>query len=454
MNGEPSEALRLPDDDRTRSQYARDHEQAEIQVHQVNARWNDVELWSELAARVIAARRTRNEEGARYDLFERLDRSDDPILVVAGEMLVRADELTPEERRRLEELGAMSIRNLGDRVLRVPVESRSAAARKRLGAPMAPAPRSGVTRGRVRVKEHYVTPMGPVMKAMCGPEPATGLGPAPVLASQGAAGMKVAVVDTGIARARRTDGWLASVPITRTNFDRLDDFPPKGLDFGAGHGTFAAGVIQQLAPNAQIRVYRGLDSDGFGSEAMVATAMVQAARDGAQVINLSLGLETDDHEPPIALEAAVEIISERWPKVLLVAAAGNFGHDTPCWPAAFKGVTAVAGLDRTLKPAVWSSFGSWVDCSTIGEAVLSTYVEGVEEAPDDPDDPNDQPDQYPESAWAIWSGTSFAAPQVTGAVAQIAHARGIAPRDALALLLFGLPAVPGFGRRIQILPPR
>jgi subtilisin family serine protease len=182
--------------------------------------------------------------------------------------------------------------------------------------------------------------------------------------------------------------------------------------------------------------------------------MVQAAKDGAQVINLSLGLETDDDEPPIALEAAVEIISERWPHVLLVAAAGNFGHDKPCWPAAFKGVTAVGGLDRRLKPAIWSSFGSWVDCSTIGEAVLSTYVEGVEEGPDDPNDPNDRPDEYPENAWAIWTGTSFAAPQVSGAVAQLAQDRGISPRDALALLLFGLPHLPGFGRRIRILPPR
>jgi hypothetical protein len=42
-------------------------------------------------------------------------------------------------------------------------------------------------------------------------------------------------------------------------------------------------------------------------------------------------------------------------------------------------------LTRDLTPAPWSSSGFWVDCSTVGEGVLSTFVTGQESADLDPD---------------------------------------------------------------------
>jgi subtilisin family serine protease len=53
------------------------------------------------------------------------------------------------------------------------------------------------------------------------------------------------------------------------------------LDFSAGHGAFVTGIIQQVAPTADIRVYRAVQSDGIGSELDIAGALLQAARDGA-----------------------------------------------------------------------------------------------------------------------------------------------------------------------------
>jgi subtilisin family serine protease len=450
--------LRLPEDARTKGQRSKDRKRAAVQVARAIERGTDRTLLEEFADKVIDARRLRRRGGGErvYDEFERLETATDgPILVVAREYLVRADELTDEQRQGLIDGGARPI--VEGRVLRVTEDRRGRGGKQRLQRSLARSvPRTGGASGRAvvrsaRPKEHFVTPMGPVMKAVTGPEPSAAL---PAAASQSTArtsGPQVAVIDTGLPATPRGDGWLAGIPVDPENTDLLDDLPPEGrLDLGAGHGTFASGIVQQLAPNATIRVYRALDSDGFGTEAMVATAMLQAAADGAVVINLSLGLETDDDEPPIALEAAVELIREQWPQVLIVAAAGNFGHSRPCWPAAFKGVTAVAGLDRKLKPAVWSSHGPWVDCSTIGEAVLSTFVAGTER---DDVDPDEVADSYPPDAWAIWSGTSFAAPQVVGAVAQIVETEALAPRDALARLLQGSDEVSNFGRTVKILPP-
>ena len=155
--------------------------------------------------------------------------------------------------------------------------------------------------------------------------------------------VKIAVIDTGIAAEIRADGWLAEVP-RDGNIDPLDVFPlPNGdgfLDFAAGHGTFVAGLVREVAPGAEIAVYRAVDSDGIGSEVTVACAMIRAViEDGAQIVNLSLGCQTQDNVPPIAIQAALEIVSE-WARendrdVLIVAAAGNSGDSTPAGPRRF-----------------------------------------------------------------------------------------------------------------------
>jgi subtilisin family serine protease len=268
--------------------------------------------------------------------------------------------------------------------------------------------------------------------------------------------IRVAVIDTGIADQQRSDGWLTGL-VRSDNVDPLDELPsPNGfLDLGAGHGTFVAGVIQQVAPGAEIAVYRGLDSDGAGSMADTACAMVRAVRQGAQILNLSFGLEALDDQPPVALEVALEIINEIAAETgreapLIVAAAGNFGRARPVFPAAFPfpNVVAVAGLTQGFAPAQWSSRGSWVDCSTLGEGIWSTYVKGSESPIIDP-----KPDKFGDDAWALWTGTSFAAPQIAGAVAKVAQEHELTPRDALEKVLDGGSKIPGYGRAVEILPP-
>jgi hypothetical protein len=271
---------------------------------------------------------------------------------------------------------------------------------------------------------------------------------------------KVAIIDTGIAAEIRTDGWLDSVPRHDDNIDPLDMFPlryppPSGdgyLDFSAGHGTFVAGIIQQIAPGAEITVYRAVDGDGIASEVTVACEMIRAVKEGgARIINLSLGCQTQDDMPPIAIQAALEIISE-WERetgedVLIIAAAGNYADRRPSWPAAFRRVVSVAGLAPDMLPSQWSSHGFWVTCSTIGQGVRSTYVEGRESPLVYP-----EPDDFGKDAWAVWSGTSFAAPQITGAVARLHQSNGYPLREALARLLAAGQAIPDFGQALKILP--
>ena len=297
-----------------------------------------------------------------------------------------------------------------------------------------------------------VTPTAPVMKSIGGPLPAPSPGSYQPGASPGTPA-KVAIIDTGISAESRADGWLRDIP-RDGNVDPLDSLPmPAGdgyLDFDAGHGTFVAGIVQHIAPDAEIKVYRAIGSDGMAPEVQVACEMIRAVKDGAQILNLSLGCQTQDHVPPIAIRAALDVIGElereQGREVLIVAAAGNYADTIPCWPAAFRRVVSVAALASDLKPAHWSTRGFWVTCSTIGLGLRSTYVEGRESPLVDK-----VPHDFGPDAWAVWSGTSFAAPQFAGALARL-HDRSEPLGDTLRRLLAAGRPIPDFGQALKILP--
>jgi hypothetical protein len=78
--------------------------------------------------------------------------------------------------------------------------------------------------------------------------------------------------------------------------------------------------------------------------------------------------------------------------------------------------------------------------------VHSTYVKG-RESPLVDQDPHD----FGPDAWAVWSGTSFAAPQLAGALARL-HDSSEPLRDTLRRLLAAGRPIPDFGQSLKILP--
>ncbi len=279
---------------------------------------------------------------------------------------------------------------------------------------------------------NYVAPLGYIAKGEGGFEPTQVLGAAGPGPAAGT-GPVVAIIDTGVAAAARTDGFLANLHLDGADVDPLyqpsqvvhPPFPDRPgsanvpikdlLDFAAGHGTFVAGIVQQVAPQADIRIFRAVHSDGIGSELDIACTVVDAAKAGAKIINLSLGTETEGGDPPVGMAVAMEILAStaELQDVVVIAAAGNSGSTAKSYPAALPGVTAVASLAADGTPSTWSNHGPWVDCSVVGQGIVAPYVTGHESWAVD----KEQPDDFGPSAWAIGTGTSFAAPQVAGAVA-------------------------------------
>ena len=88
---------------------------------------------------------------------------------------------------------------------------------------------------------------------------------------------------------------------------------------------------------------------------------------------------------------------------MIVASAGNDGADRPVWPAALPGVVGVGALNRSDSPWKKSNHGPGVRAWSRGVGLDSTFVTLAPRF----------------AGWATWSGTSFAAAHVSGAVAAI-----------------------------------
>src|SRR5215470_15358970 len=299
------------------------------------------------------------------------------------------------------------------------------------------------------IMPNYLVPLGGWIKGEGGPENTAAR---PDWRPPNAKRIQVAVIDTGL--GRRTDQWLQG--LTSPEIDPLYPDPSSPtLGLSAGHGTFVAGIVQRVEPSTDIRMYAALDVDGVGDDVTLGEKIVQAARDGAQIINLSLGTQTIDDQPPLGLEIGIRQAIEINKDILIVCAAGNFGDSRKVWPAAFSlldftknNVVAVAGLNAQGEKPVpeWSTHGDFVQISTIEEGVVSTYVEGTEDIVVE-----DPPDKFVINDFAIWTGTSFAAPQIVGAVASICLAENVKPTEAVRSLTGGTP-IPGYGVPIKILP--
>ena len=253
-------------------------------------------------------------------------------------------------------------------------------------------------------------------------------------AGQPGHGVVVGVLDTPEVR----HPWLADRyrhPVHDLSTDNHDSV----LDEAHGHGTFVAGVIARAAPGAEIAVAGVLDKDGVGDDFTIAKGLAQAG--DVDVLNLSLGGYTFDDRAPIALDSALSLLSSR---TVVVCAAGNAASDRLFWPGADYRFISVAALDpKTGAKAPFSNYGSWVRASAPGVRIHSTYptYDGKLAGP------GGKPVEF--DGWAIWEGTSFAAPHVAGRIAALMTGLGVSSAEAASRLLAAGPRDGLLGVRVD-----
>ncbi|MHC4810686.1 MAG: S8 family peptidase [Planctomycetota bacterium] len=230
-------------------------------------------------------------------------------------------------------------------------------------------------------------------------------------ASTGAA-MVVAVLDTGV---DPTHPVLAGAVLPGIDFvdpggaalDTADGIDQDGdgvADELHGHGTFVAGIVRLVAPEARIFPVRVLNDEGRGDGWAIIAGMHAAIDRGVEVINVSI--RSTNYSS--AVDDAVEEAEQRG--IVVVAAAGNFDLDRREYPAARSGVLGVVAVDEEDRKAAFSSYNDKMFICAPGDTDFGDAVPVPERAVIGP---------RPGGGYAAWEGTSFATPMVAGAAALI-----------------------------------
>jgi hypothetical protein len=212
-------------------------------------------------------------------------------------------------------------------------------------------------------------------------------------------GIKVAVIDSGIDLNHPVFAGKLSASTEFWDYVGKDATPQdESGGNGYGHGTAVAGIILQVAPRAKILPIRVLRSDGTANTSDVVAAIGRAVNNGANIINLSLGTGGYD-------QSLMDICT--WANtrgVRIIAAAGNNGQkdnmDSPAMYSWFSGTyqmtIGVGSVNANDQRSSFSSYGDGIFGFAPGEGIWSAY---------------------PGNKSANFTGTSFAAPIVSGAVA-------------------------------------
>ena len=173
-------------------------------------------------------------------------------------------------------------------------------------------------------------------------------------------------------------------------------------DVSLGHGTAVAGSAAATTDNeigvagvawkSLIMPLVVLNPENSATYADMIEAIIYAADEGANIINMSIG-------GPGSSIAEKEAVDYAWGKgVVIIACAMNWGTDVSQYPAAYENVVAVSATNSSDTLSSFSSYGNWIDIAAPGSGIYTTNRGG---------------------GYGYHNGTSFSSPIVAGLAALI-----------------------------------
>jgi minor extracellular protease Epr len=244
-------------------------------------------------------------------------------------------------------------------------------------------------------------------------------------------GIKVAVIDSGIDTAHQDLSVVGGASFVSYTNSYHDD---------NGHGTHVAGIIGALNNNlgtigsafdSSIYAVKVLDSQGRGYLSEIIAGIDWAISNNMDIINLSLGTDA-------ASQSLKSIVDKTYQNgIAVVASSGNSGSsetiDNVGYPARYESVIAVGAVDPYSRVTDFSSSGQEVEVAAPGLGIMSTYAGNT---------------------YKKMSGTSMAAPYVSGIIAMLKQAnpnasaseiRSILQKSVIDLGDFGRDRFYGYG---------
>lgn len=231
----------------------------------------------------------------------------------------------------------------------------------------------------------------------------------------------VFVMDTGITSVANDEHFLL-FPYTERFVCGMSVFDDDVFcDDCHGHGTAVASVVSDVlpddfVPNVTIRSVKVLDCLGKGDLETVMKGLswiesflneTKTKKDDnvehKSIVNMSFGAKG-------VYSATFDRTIERMKKLhgtVFIASAGNDGYPSSCdvWPSNVPHVVSVGATDTNDERASFSNYGPCVDAYAPGKEVYALHAE---KSKDD--------SETLDLSFQTYSGTSFSAPMVTGAV--------------------------------------
>lgn len=207
---------------------------------------------------------------------------------------------------------------------------------------------------------------------------------------------QVAILDTGIDKNHPAlaDNILAGINFV-WHWLGPPFWNPNAWDDDMGHGTWCAGVVEDVAPDVDLVAVKVLDAMGNGYTSDVVAGIEWCMDNVIDVISMSFaGPEYSNAMHNICNAAYVQ-------GIVLVAASGNSGDGNPAtndvlYPAKYESVIAVSGIDEDDAVPLFSADGEEVEITAPAVNINSTWIGG---------------------GYEIHDGTSGACPHVSGTVA-------------------------------------
>ena len=204
--------------------------------------------------------------------------------------------------------------------------------------------------------------------------------------------LTVCILDTGV-NAKHPD--LTGKVFARDGFEGID------LNDEIGHGTEVAGIIAAntnnkkgiagISWNTKILSVKITDEFGQARVSDVAIGLDEAYKNGAKIVQISLSTNQFS-------QTLKDIIKEAQDRgILIVSTAGNSGIQEIRYPAAFSGVIGVGAVNEQKERELYSTRGAHVSLVAPGTEIYTTSG----------------------NTYSHVSGTSFSAPQITGAAALV-----------------------------------